>query len=74
MRETVVLLVIGTAVGVAAAVAAARLINSRLFALSSSDSLTITAIVSVFTAGILAAFLLAQRATSVQTMLALQNE
>jgi predicted permease len=75
MRETLVLLAIGTAVGVPAALAAARLIKSQLFALSSSDPLTITcAIVAVFVAGALAAFLPAQRATSVEPMLALLSD
>jgi predicted permease len=75
MRETIVLLVIGTAVGVPAALAAARLIRSQLFALDSSDPLTFTcAIVAVFAAGVLAAFLPAWRATSVAPMLALQSD
>lgn len=75
MRETLVLLAIGIAVGVPAALATARLIKSQLFALNSSDPLTITcAIVAVFAAGALAAFLPAQRATSVEPMLALQSD
>lgn len=75
MRETVVLLVVGTAVGVPAALAAARLIKSQLFSLNSADPLTITcAIVAVFVAGSLAAFLPAQRAVSVEPMLALPRD
>jgi ABC-type antimicrobial peptide transport system permease subunit len=75
IRETLLLLAVGAAVGVPTALAGARFIKSQLFALDSSDPLTFTcAIVAVFMAGALAAFLPAWRAASAEPMLALQSD
>jgi ABC-type antimicrobial peptide transport system permease subunit len=60
---------------VPAALAAARLIKSLLFGLGPSDLLTIgCATVVLFVAGALAGFLPAQRAASVEPMLALRSD
>jgi predicted permease len=75
MRETLVLLAAGAAIGVPAALAAARLIKSLLFALDPSDPLTIAcATVVLFAAGALAGFLPARRASSVEPALALRSD
>ena len=75
MRETLVLLAIGAAVGVPAALAAARLIKSLLFALAPSDPLTIAcATLVLFGAGAMAGFLPARRAASVEPTQALRGE
>jgi predicted permease len=75
MRETLVLLAAGVAVGVPAALMAARLIKSLLFGLGPSDPLTITcAIVVLFFSGAVAGFLPAWRAASIEPTLALRSE
>ena len=75
MRETLVLLAAGAAIGVPAALAAARLIKSLLFGLDPWDPLTIAcATVVLFAAGALAGFLPARRAASVEPTLALRSE
>jgi ABC-type antimicrobial peptide transport system permease subunit len=75
LRETLILLALGVAIGVPTALAGARLIRSQLFALSPSDPLTIgCATAAVLAAGALAAFLPARRAVSAEPMLALQSE
>jgi predicted permease len=75
MRETLVLLAAGAAVGVPAGLAAARLIKSLLFALTPSDPLTIAcATLALFAAGALAGFLPALRAASVEPALALRSD
>ncbi len=75
MLETLVLLIAGAAVGIPAALAAARLIKSLLFAVGPSDPLTIAcATLVLFAAGALAGFLPAWRAASVEPTLALRSE
>jgi len=75
MRETLILLAAGAAVGVPAALAAARLVKSQLFALDPWDPLTITcATIVLFAAGALAGFLPARRAASVEPTLALRSD
>jgi ABC-type antimicrobial peptide transport system permease subunit len=75
MRETLVLLTIGAAVGVPAALATAHLIKSLLYGLEPSDPLTVTgAAVVLFAAGALAGFLPARRAASIEPTLALRSE
>jgi predicted permease len=75
MRETLVLLAAGAAIGIPAALAAARLVKSQLFALDPWDPLTIAAAsVVLFAAGALAGFLPAQRAASVEPTVALRSE
>jgi predicted permease len=75
MRETVVLLATGVAIGVPAALAAARLVKKLLFGLTPADPLTIAgAAVVLFAAGALAGFLPARRAASLEPTLALRSE
>ena len=75
MRETLILLAAGAAVGVPAALAAARLVKSQLFALDPWDPLTITcATIVLFAAGAVAGFLPAQRAASLEPTLALRSD
>jgi predicted permease len=75
MRETFLLLALGTAVGVPAAFGAGRLIKSLLFALAPSDPLTIgCAAIILFAMGALASFMPARRAASVEPALALRSD
>ena len=75
MRETLVLLAAGAALGVPAALAVARLIKSVLFGLDPWDPPTIAcATLVLFAAGALAGFLPARRAASVEPTLALRSE
>ena len=75
LRETLTLLAAGAVVGLPAALAAARLIKSMLFGLGPSDPLTIVgAPLVMFAAGMLAGFLPARRAASLQPTLALRTE
>jgi ABC-type antimicrobial peptide transport system permease subunit len=75
MRETLVLLAAGAAIGVPAALAAARLIKSLLFGLDPWDPPTIAcATMVLFAAGALAGFLPAHRAASVEPTQALRSE
>jgi predicted permease len=75
MRETLVLLAAGAAIGVPAALAAARLIKSLLFGLTPSDPLTIAGATAVLlAAGALAGFLPARRAASIEPTRALRSE
>ena len=75
MRETLVVLAVGAALGVPAALAAAYALRSLLFGLGPSDPVTIIwAIVALVGAGALAGFLPARRATKVDPMVALRHE
>jgi len=75
MRETLVLLAAGAAIGVPAALAVARLIKSLLFGLDPWDPLTVaSATVVLFAAGALAGFLPARRAASIEPTQALRSE
>jgi len=75
MRETLLLISAGGAMGLLAAVAGGRLIRSMLFALGPSDPVTVTVAGGIIVAaGVLAAFLPARRATKVDPMVALRYE
>jgi predicted permease len=75
LRESMVLVGIGIAIGVLAALGVLRLISSLLYGLTTHDPLTIAiaALVMLGTAA-LAAYLPARRATKVDPMLALRYE
>jgi len=75
MRETLLVLAAGAAIGLPAAVAAARVLRSLLFALGPSDPATIIwATATLVGAGALAGFLPARRAASLTPMDALRHE
>jgi predicted permease len=75
MRETLLVLAAGTAIGLPAAVAAARVLRNLLFALGPSDPATIVwAAATLVGAGALAGFLPARRAASLSPMDALRHE
>jgi predicted permease len=75
MRETLLVLAAGAVLGLPAAVAAAHVLRSLLFALGPSDPATIVwAIATLIGAGALAGFLPARRAASLSPMDALRHE
>jgi len=75
MRETLVVLAAGAAIGLPAAVAAAHVLRSLLFGLEPFDPMTIIwATVTLVGTGTLAGFLPARRAMKVEPMAALRYE
>ena len=75
LKESMVLLAVGIAVGIPAALAATRLLQSQLFGLSTHDPMTFTiAVFSVAAVVLLAAYFPALRATKVDPMVALRYE
>lgn len=75
LRESLVVLGIGVAVGVPATLAAARLVQSGLFGLSPFDPLTLCVAIGVVSAvTLLAGYLPARQATRVDPMVALRYE
>jgi len=75
LRESLVLVVVGVAIGLLLALAATRLISSQLYGLKPTDPATIAAATLVF-AGVaaFAGYLPARRATKVDPMVALRYE
>jgi len=75
VRETVQLLLIGLGIGIPAALAVSRLIQTQLYGLKSDDPLTLSIAISVLgTIAVLAAYLPARRASSVEPMQTLRTE
>jgi predicted permease len=75
LRETFTVAGIGAAVGVPAAMLAARLLASQLFGLTPTDPLSISATLAVITlAAALAGYLPARRASRVDPIVALRDE
>ncbi len=75
LRETLVLILVGVAIGVPAAIGAGRLISSQLFGLSAADPLTLVAATLVLSAiAVLAGFLPARKASRVNPLIALRYE
>ena len=75
LRETLVLLAAGAAIGIPAALASARLVKSLLFGLQPLDPASLTAAVLVLLfAGAAASYIPARRAASVQPSAALRGE
>jgi len=75
LRETLLLVSIGAAIGIAAAVAATRLIESRLYGLSPTDPATMGFGVSLMICvAALAGYIPARRASNVDPMTALRDQ
>ncbi len=75
LRETLLLVLCGLAIGIPAAVFAARLITSQLFGLNSNDPITfVAACAAMATVTLMASYLPARRAASVDPMKALRSE
>jgi predicted permease len=75
LRETLILALLGIAVGIPSAVAATRLIAKMLFGLSPSDLPTIAAVSLLLLAvAFLAGYLLARRASTIDPIVALRTD
>jgi predicted permease len=75
LQETVVLLLLGIAIGVPVALAATRYVESQLFGLSAFDPLTVViSVLSITVVTIAAGYLPARRATKVDPLVALRYE
>jgi ABC-type antimicrobial peptide transport system permease subunit len=75
MRESLTLVGAGVAIGIPAALAAARLVSSVLYGLKATDPITITVSVLLMIAvAALAGYLPARRAAKVDPMVALRYE
>jgi predicted permease len=75
LRESMIMVVIGVAIGLAAAIAAGRLIATILFGLESNDIWTMAAAIVLMAAVcLLAGYLPARRASRVDPMVALRYE
>jgi ABC-type antimicrobial peptide transport system permease subunit len=75
MSETMILVLIGTFIGLGAALAVTRLIASVFFGLTPSDPVTITVAILMMTAvAALAGYLPARRASKVDPLVALKYE
>jgi predicted permease len=75
LRETLLLVAIGVAIGLPCALASGRLIASKLFGLTPADPSTIAlAIAIIFTATALAGYIPARRASKIDPMTALRVE
>ena len=75
LRETLLLVVIGAAIGLPALMAASRLISSQLFGLTAADPVTLVlATTLMFAVAALAGYIPARRAMRVDPMVALRYE
>jgi len=75
LREVVTLTLAGILLGVPAALAMSRLIESQLFGLSSTDPLILSlAAIALTLIALLAGYLPARRATRIDPMIALRTE
>ena len=75
LRETLLLVLCGLAIGIPAAIVTARLIASQLFGLSPGDPITfLAASIAMTTVTLMASYLPARRAASVDPMRALRSE
>lgn len=75
LRETLVLILVGVAIGVPAAIGAGRLIASQLFGLNAADPLTLIVATLLLTGvAVLAGLLPARKASRVNPLIALRYE
>ena len=75
LKEAMLLVLVGIAVGVPASLASARVISSMLYGLKSYDPIAMVAVITLLAAvGAFAGFIPARRATKVDPMVALRYE
>ena len=75
LRESLLLLITGIAIGVPATLAVTRFVKSQLFGLSPFDVTTMTtAVITIAAVIIVAAYIPARRAAKVDPMVALRHE
>ena len=75
LREVVLLAAVGLAIGVPAALAASKLVESFLFGMKPNDPLALTgSVVTLVSAAILAGYLPARNASRIDPMIALRHE
>jgi ABC-type antimicrobial peptide transport system permease subunit len=75
LREVLMLAGIGVAVSVPAALTASKLVESFLFGMKRNDPWALTtAVATLFAAALVAGYLPARRASSIDPMVALRNE
>jgi ABC-type antimicrobial peptide transport system permease subunit len=75
LRETLLLVLIGVAIGLPAVYGASRLIKSQLFGLSAADPASLVlATVLMFVVAVIAAYIPARRASRTDPMVALRYE
>jgi predicted permease len=75
LRESLVLVALGLAVGIPAALASGKLVSSQLYGLRATDPLTIAGAVLILTAvSLVASFLPARRAAQLDPLAALREE
>jgi predicted permease len=75
LNQGIMIILIGAALGIAAAFATTRLLSSFLFGVSATDPLALTGVVSsLVIAALLACWIPARRATKVDPMIALRSE
>jgi predicted permease len=75
LREVVLLAAVGLAIGVPAALAASKLVESFLFGMKPNDPLALTgSVVTLLSAAILAGYLPARNASRIDPMIALRHE
>jgi hypothetical protein len=75
IRESMILVAAGAAIGIGGAIAASRLVSNLLFGLAPTDPLTIVGAMTVMAlVSAIAGYLPARRASRVDPMVALRNE
>ncbi|MCU1286252.1 MAG: hypothetical protein JWO13_2602 [Acidobacteriales bacterium] len=75
LREAMILVVAGIAVGIPAAIASTKLISSMLYGLSGSDPVSMAAVILLLgSIAVVASYIPARRATKVDPMVALRYE
>jgi ABC-type antimicrobial peptide transport system permease subunit len=75
LRESVLMMSLGMAIGVVGAAAGARVLRSQLFGVSSSDMPSyVAAVIAIGAVALLASWLPARRAAAVSPMIAMKSD